>query len=167
MRRASAPDAGTAQPKVGGTLTPEQAQQARDLGVADAIVTTPLLDPAARRDRATLAAIYRRAALVLQPSEAEGFGLPVAEAMACGAVVLASDLEVLREVGGEAAVYRPVGDIPAWSEAALDLLEHRQGPSDAWRARRAAGLARAPRFRWSAHVDQLVAIYREVLQAPR
>ena len=42
------------------------------------IVTLPFLD------RRVLAAVYRRAALVLQPSEREGFGLPVAEAMACG-----------------------------------------------------------------------------------
>jgi glycosyltransferase involved in cell wall biosynthesis len=56
--------------------------------------------------------MYRRAALVLQPSSAEGFGLPVAEALACGAVVLASDLEVLREVAGEAAAYAPDGGCP-------------------------------------------------------
>ncbi len=40
------------------------------------------------------------------PSEREGFGLPVVEAMACGTPVVASDIAVLREVGGDAASLR-------------------------------------------------------------
>jgi glycosyltransferase involved in cell wall biosynthesis len=148
---------GTRLVKVGGPFTPEQDRRAEDLGVSDAIVRLPFLD------RPVLSAVYRRAALVLQPSEAEGFGFPVAEAMACGAAVLASDLPVLREVGGEAAVYRPVGDIPSWTGAALDLLEARRSDPDAWRARREAGLARSSLFSWDAHVDRLVEIYRALI----
>jgi glycosyltransferase involved in cell wall biosynthesis len=113
--------------------------------------------------RAVLAAVYRRAALVLQPSEAEGFGLPVVEALACGTSMLASDLGVLREVGGDAVVYRPVGDVPAWAEAALGLLDERRRSADAWHARRDAGLARARLYSWSNHVDRLTAIYHDVL----
>jgi glycosyltransferase involved in cell wall biosynthesis len=146
--------------KVGGPLAPDQDRLARDLGVAGAITALPFCSPA------VLAAVYRRAALVLQPSEAEGFGLPVVEAMACGAVVLASDLDVLREVGGAAAEYRPVADVPAWVEAALDLLDRRRRGDPAWHARRAAGLEWSGRFRWSAHVDRLAAIYRDVLSRP-
>ncbi|MEO6810568.1 MAG: glycosyltransferase [Isosphaeraceae bacterium] len=146
--------------KVGGALTPEQAALADELRVTDAVVTLPFFSPRDPRDRATLAAVYRRAALVLQPSDAEGFGLPLAEALACGALVLASGIPVLREVGGEAAVYRPVGDVPAWTEAALDLLDQRRRNDP---ARRAHGLARADRYRWTTHVDQLAMIYRTVL----
>jgi glycosyltransferase involved in cell wall biosynthesis len=142
--------------RVGGPLTPEQRRQAEALGVAGAIVAPPFLD------RAVLAAVYRRAALVLQPSEAEGFGLPVAEALACGAAVLASDLEVLREVGGAAATYRPVGDVAAWAAAALGLLAEARAGGAAPEARRASGIARAGQFTWSAHVARLVALYREV-----
>ncbi len=115
--------------KVGGALPADLAKQARDLGVADAIVVLPYFSP---RAIAVLAAVYRRAALVLQPSEAEGFGLPVAEALACGAPVLASDISVLREVAGEAATYRPVGDIASWTAAALTLLGERQGSPGPW-----------------------------------
>ena len=104
--------------------------------------------------RRPLAALYRRAALVLQPSEAEGFGLPLAEAMACGAPLLVSDLPVLREVAGDVASYSPVGDVPAWVAAALARLEEGD--------RRDAGLARSALFRWEAHADRLVDLYRAV-----
>ena len=62
-------------------------------------------------DRATLAAVYRRSALVLLPSEREGFGLPVLEALACGTPVVASDIDALREVGGDAVRYCPAEDV--------------------------------------------------------
>jgi glycosyltransferase involved in cell wall biosynthesis len=143
--------------KAGGRLTPAQAEQARALGVADAVVEMPFFD-----DRRPLAALYRRAALILQPSEAEGFGLPMAEAMACGAPLLASDLPVLREVAGDVAAYRPVGDVPAWIDAALALLDDGARRPDLARSRREAGLARASAFRWEAHADRLVGLYREV-----
>jgi glycosyltransferase involved in cell wall biosynthesis len=153
--------------KVGGGFTPEQERQARDLGVLDAITFLPPFSPRSSRDRAALAAVYRRADLVLQPSDAEGFGLPVAEALACGTQVLASDLPVLREVGGDAAVYRPVGDVPAWAEAATSMLDEHRRSADSWYARRRAGLEQAAKFRWTTHVAQLVQIYRDVLaQAP-
>jgi glycosyltransferase involved in cell wall biosynthesis len=143
--------------KAGGRLTPEQSARAEALGVADAVATMPFF-----ADRRPLAALYRRATLVLQPSEAEGFGLPLAEAMACGAPLLVSDLPVLREVGGEVAAYRPVGDADAWADAALGLLDEAARRPEVARARRAAGLARSAAFRWDAHAARLVGLYRDV-----
>jgi glycosyltransferase involved in cell wall biosynthesis len=91
-------------------------------------------------------------------SEAEGFGLPVIEALACGAVVLASDLPVLREVGGEAVVYSPVGEVPAWAAAARTLLERPgSGPSRELRLRQAAP------YSWAAHARTVCAAYRRLL----
>jgi glycosyltransferase involved in cell wall biosynthesis len=58
-------------------------------------------------------------ALVL-PSFAEGFGLPVAEALAAGTPVLCSDLPALREVGGDVPEYLHPLDGPAWRDAILD-----------------------------------------------
>jgi glycosyltransferase involved in cell wall biosynthesis len=149
--------------KVGGALGPDQQKLADDLNIAESILTLPFFSPRDPRDRAVLAAVYRRAALALQTSDAEGFGLPVAEAMACGTPVLASDIAVLREVGGEAAVYCPVGDIAAWSASTLDLLDRKRRGDPSWQGRRDAGLAWADRYRWSTHVDQLAGIYRSVL----
>jgi glycosyltransferase involved in cell wall biosynthesis len=146
--------------KVGGPLPPDLDQKARDLGVSDAVVTLPFLD------RHVLAAVYRRAALVLLPSDAEGFGLPVVEALSCGAPLLASDLPVLRAVAGDAATYRPVGDVAAWSAAALTLLDEPRHAPAASAARRAAGQGRGHLFSWSAHADRLMAIYHEVISRP-
>jgi glycosyltransferase involved in cell wall biosynthesis len=159
--RAARPDARLI--KVGGAFTPEQSRLAEDLGIAGAIAVLPVFSPRDPRDRATLAAVYRRAHLALQTSDAEGFGLPVAEAMACGTPVLASDIPVLREVGGEPAAYAPVGDIPAWVESALALLDLRLGGGPAWAGRRASALAWADRYRWTTHARDLVEIYRDVL----
>ena len=142
--------------RVGLPFTPEQERQADDLGLAGGIV------PLHGLGRPTLAAIYRRASLVLQPSEAEGFGLPVAEALACGAPVLASDIPALREVGGEAATYRPVGDV-----ARLGRRRHGpagRAPTPIAGARREAGLARSGLYRWEAHVGQLIPLYRAVAE---
>jgi glycosyltransferase involved in cell wall biosynthesis len=146
--------------KVGGVLPPELASRADHLGITGNIATLPPFSPTSPRDRATLAAVYRRAALVLQPSEAEGFGLPVAEAMACGVPVLASDIPVLREVAGDAAEYRPVGDVDAWSDGVLKMLNE---GVEARQARRVDGLARSRRYGWASHVEALAAIYRDVL----
>jgi O-antigen biosynthesis alpha-1,2-rhamnosyltransferase len=62
---------------------------------------------------ADLAAAYRRVSAVIMPSRAEGFGLPLVEALAAGAPVLASDLEVFREIVGNRARFFPPEDAVA------------------------------------------------------
>jgi glycosyltransferase involved in cell wall biosynthesis len=142
--------------KAGGALTADQQRLAQTLGVDDSIVTMPFLKPA------VLAAIYRRAALVLMPSETEGFGLPLAEAMACGTPVLASDIPVLREVGAESAVYCAVADMPAWKRALAALLHERDANPERWAERRAAGIRQASHFSWAAYADRCATLYREI-----
>jgi hypothetical protein len=75
---------------------------------------------------------------------------------------VASDLPVLREVGGTAPEYRPVGDRAAWAEAVLGLVRERQRHPDASAARRARGVAWVCRFTWTRFADELAAIYVEV-----
>ena len=143
--------------RVGGSFTSDQLKLAGELGIADAIVVLP------RLERNLLAAVYRRAAVVLQPSEREGFGLPVVEAMACGTAVVASDLPVLREVGGDAALYCKVGDVASWSKTVSQLLTERTRNTPSWSDRRVAGIAQASKFSWAEYTRKMVEVYREVL----
>ena len=106
--------------KAGGSLTAEQQELARSLGVDAHIVQMPFLETG------TLAALYRRASVALVTSEREGFGLPVVEALASGTPVIATDIPVLREVGGGAASYAPLGDIAAWQLARADDAAQRR-----------------------------------------
>ncbi len=108
--------------------------------------------------RAQIADLYQRAQLVLLPSEAEGFGLPVLEALACGTTVVASDLPVLREVGGEATIYLPAGDVASWAAAVARLL---QAPASAPNA--AARAAQAAKFSWTAHAKIIGEAYLRLL----
>lgn len=146
--------------RVGGPFTAEQRVRARDLGVLDAIHVLPFVD------RATLAAVYRRSALAVLPSDREGFGLPIVEALACGTPMVASDIPVLREVGGGAVTYCPVEAPGAWVETILQLLREREIDPASWGARRTAGLARAADFSWSRYTDFVVARYRAIAGRP-
>jgi glycosyltransferase involved in cell wall biosynthesis len=95
------------------------------------------LDDVVRRlgrvPRARIDALIARAVAVVFPSRYEGFGLPVAEAMAAGRPVIASDLPVMREVAGDAAVLVDPDDEQGWADAMVRLLE-----DDALRERLAA-----------------------------
>jgi glycosyltransferase involved in cell wall biosynthesis len=125
------------------------------LGIRENVRVLPFLSVA------ELAAVYRRAALLVLPSEAEGFGLPVIEAMANGTAVLAADLPVLREVGGDAAEYARIGDVNDWALKATALLhEHRD--SGLRELRRSRCRAQAAKFSWTETATRLVEIYDQV-----
>lgn len=145
--------------RVGGPFTAEQRVRARDRGLLDAITILPFVD------RATLAAVYRRSALVLLTSDREGFGLPVVEALASATPVVASDIPVLREIGGDAVTYCPVGAAAIWAAAILRLIDEREREPDAWDARRRHGLARAAEFSWSRYTTAVAERYRIIADA--
>jgi glycosyltransferase involved in cell wall biosynthesis len=141
--------------QVGGDWSEAQQQQITRLGIAAQIRQLKNLD------RAELATLYRQATLVVLTSEAEGFGLPIIEALACGATLVASDLPVLREVGGEAVIYAPVGDITAWVKIISNLLSHpHQAPTPAIRQRQ------AEKYSWSHHASLIAESYLN-LRIPR
>lgn len=73
--------------------------------------------------------LFRHAQAFCAPSFEEGFNLPVAEALACGAPVMASDIAVHREVYGQAALLLPCRQTGAWTQA---LLGQKARPGE-WR----------------------------------
>lgn len=135
----------------GGALSPELRSQVEKLGLGAVLVQPPPLD------RHRLAQLYRSAALVALPSDAEGFGLPLIEALACGAPVLASDIPILREVGGGAAMFVSAGDVGAWT-AAISL--HLKDPGTA--PPRTVRLERAAAFSWGSHARTLIEAYERL-----
>jgi glycosyltransferase involved in cell wall biosynthesis len=139
--------------RVGGPFTAAQQMLVRELGIGDAIVVLPTLD------RSTLAAVYRRSAMLLITSEREGFGLPVLEALACGTPVVASDVAAMREVGGFAAAYCPVEDVDTWRHTVSRLLDERREHPAQWSLRRETGIRRAAAFSWSRYASDIVTIY--------
>jgi glycosyltransferase involved in cell wall biosynthesis len=100
-----------------------------------------------------LVRLTQEAAALLFPTRHEGFGLPVAEAMASGTPVVATPDAAVREVGGDAVAYAD----PAGFAAALERVLADPGP---WIA---AGLERARHLSWDATARATAAVYREVL----
>jgi len=126
----------------------------RALGLSDAV---RFLGYVPRED---LAALYGVARLCAYPSLYEGFGLPVAEAMACGCPVVTSNVSSLPEVAGDAAVLvdpRSVDEIAA-GIAALWTDETRR------RDLSAKGRVRATCFTWERTARATAAVYDAVTQ---
>jgi alpha-1,3-rhamnosyl/mannosyltransferase len=106
-----------------------------------------------------LPALYSAATAFVFPSFYEGFGLPVLEAMSCGAPVACSDIPALREVAGEAALYFNPYSIDAIAEAIVELIE-----DDGLRENLGGkGRIRASLFSWDEIASRTLAFYREVL----
>ncbi len=112
--------------------------------------------------RMQLAELYRRAAAVLVTSEQEGFGLPVIEALASGAVVIASDIPALREAGGAAVLYCPVADVQEWSRTVAAVLNDPNLPPPP-----SLRLQHAAQFSWQTHAERIAAVYRSLAEGLR
>jgi glycosyltransferase involved in cell wall biosynthesis len=117
---------------------------------------------------AVLQALYSSAEALLFPSLAEGYGWPIAEALACGGAVVTTGEPPMTEVGGEVAVYLPrltsPEAMPAWADAgavAVDRLLQRDAAQRA--SDRAAALAWARRFEPQRAIDGYLHVYRQVL----
>jgi glycosyltransferase involved in cell wall biosynthesis len=111
-----------------------------------------------------LEALYAVATLYVCPSLTEGFGLPVIDAMRRGCPVLANDVPVLHEVGGDAASYADAGDPMTLGRAVLAVVAT---PRD--EARIAEGVAWASKFTWDASAGATARILDEaiVVAGPR
>lgn len=119
-------------------------------GIAERVVLAGYVDDAA------LIALYQSTALFVFPSLYEGFGLPVAEAMACGAPVVASSTSALGEVAPAAGQFDPA------DRAAITSAIHRALTDPAVGAALAAA-ASAPPPTWEKVVERAVPVYERLL----
>jgi glycosyltransferase involved in cell wall biosynthesis len=107
------------------------------------------------------AKFYQAAEVLVYPSLAETFGLPILEAMACGCPVVTSNISSMPEVAGGAALLANPRDFAALGHAILEAM----GPA-AGRLRE-LGLRRASQFTWSATAAATLDVYREVTEQRR
>jgi glycosyltransferase involved in cell wall biosynthesis len=107
----------------------------------------------------SLRALYRATALFLYPSLYEGFGLPPAEALACGAPVAVSADTAVEEAVGAAGIRLPARDIDAWRRAMAAAIAAPDRAPEAIAARHAA----APPLDWARTAAETRALYRRAL----
>lgn len=108
-----------------------------------------------------VAALLAGARALLFPSFAEGYGLPLAEALALGVPALCSDLPALREVGGAVPDFLDPLDGAAWRRAILDYAD----PTSPARAAQLARMADWQPPGWEAHFDAVDALLEGVVAA--
>lgn len=134
---------------------PQPRTVAQALGIADDV---RFMDQV---DKVDLPALYRSARGMVLPSYYESFGLPIVEAMACGAPVITSNRAAMPEIAGDAALLVEPSSVPSLATALLRLAN-----DDAcYAGLKARGLINAQRFSWSHCAAQHVAIYREAGRA--
>ena len=127
-------------------------QQAHDLGVGDRVTVTNFVPDD------DLVALYGLADLFVYPSEIEGFGLPVLEAMAAGVPTIALRRNVFEEVAGDAITYAEAGTATQLGAAMAALLDDNQ-----LRARlRRRGLERASTFSWTRTAQRTLEVLVDV-----
>jgi glycosyltransferase involved in cell wall biosynthesis len=107
----------------------------------------------------TLASLYAGATALCFPSLAEGFGMPLVEAMQAELPIVASDIDATREVAADAALLFPAGDAAALAEA----LQRITTEADLRDRLTTVGRSRASLFTWERTVAATVAGYQKVL----
>ncbi len=123
---------------------------ARELGIAEAVRFVGFVPPE------DLPLWYNAADAFVYPSLYEGFGLPLLEAMACGTPVVASETPALREVVGNAGLIVGPRDVPALSQALLQLARAPELRNEL----ATRGLRRAAEFSWRRTAAETAAVYR-------
>ena len=145
--RQKRPELGLVQ--IGGPFNDAQRSFIEQHGLASHIVQRQGIS------RQELARAYAGATAVLVPSLAEGFGLPVIEALACGAPVIASDIPVLREVGFEGVRFCALTDVGSWLRAIDEACAPGARPKIDARDRVRA------RYSWQAHAQIVARAYTD------
>ena len=123
------------------------------LGISNSTILIPYVSPE------LLPKLYAAADLSVMPSTAEGFGLPVLEAMACGTPVVCSTAASLPEIAGDAALFFD----PASHEELAERIELLLRSDECRAVLRHKGLQRAKQFTWTDFARKHVELYRQLL----
>jgi len=128
-------------------------REAEVAGIAQVLINPP---------RADLIALYSMATAFAFPSWIEGFGIPLLEAMTCGAPVIASDRGAIPEVVGDAGLLADAEDDAAIADHIARVL------NDSARAQqmRERGFARAAQFSWERVAQIILSTYSQVFERP-
>ncbi|MPZ22991.1 MAG: glycosyltransferase [Dehalococcoidia bacterium] len=110
-----------------------------------------------------LPALYSGCDVFAFPSLYEGFGLPLLEAMACGAPVVATSSSAIPEVAGDAALLVTPGSPPSLADGLRQVLED----EEARRGMIERGLSRAACFSWRETATKTLEVYREAARSSR
>lgn len=137
---------------VDATAVPELCARAERLGVLHHI---EFLGPVAQ---ARAHSLMRSATAVLMPSKMETFGIPLWEAMALGAPLIASDLDFAREACADAALYADPNDGAQWADRIAKVVNSPARAAE--QGRRAAARHRQAAIAW----DDIAARYLKVLE---
>ncbi|QHK19219.1 glycosyltransferase [Pseudarthrobacter psychrotolerans] len=104
------------------------------------------------------AVLLKRATALVSLSRAEGYGLPLVEAMALGTPVIASDIPIFREVGGDAATYVDPASPEEFAAAVQKLRDDAH-----WQQVSRRSVARAREFSWDESAQQLVDVAHDIM----
>ncbi|BCW42670.1 glycosyl transferase (plasmid) [Arthrobacter sp. StoSoilB3] len=99
----------------------------------------------------------RRASALVTLSRAEGFGVPLVEAMALGTPVIASNIEIFQEIGGEAAIFVDPDDQASFAGAVRSLEDPERR-----RSLNTAALSQSHKYTWAKSAEQLISIASKV-----
>jgi glycosyltransferase involved in cell wall biosynthesis len=139
-----------------GAYRPDAAANlVKSVGVSDMVVELGVIP------YRQLHQIYRRADVYVTPAYTETFAHPLVEAMASGLPVVASDLEVHREICGDAAVYFPRFS----SEGLAGCVAQIAQSSENSRRMAALGVTRSRQFSWEKHVEEILALSQSLIGA--
>ncbi len=105
-----------------------------------------------------LAALYSRAEAFVYPSLYEGFGLPILDAMSCGAPVVTSNVGSMKEVAGESAVLIDPESVDSIAEGVLKILKNASLRNEL----KAKGLKRSGEFSWDKTALQTLNVYHSL-----
>lgn len=138
-----------------GWLYEEIFQTINQLGLEKDVITPDYIP------EEDLVALYNAADLFAFPSLYEGFGVPVLEAMACGAPVITSNTSSLPEVAGEAALLVHPEDVDGLTNSIEKILTDKELRSSL----RQKGFEQAQKFSWIKTAQQTMEVYRNLMNS--